>query len=197
MPVLQNDTAHHVFRISLGGDPELMVTSFSTQWDSGSEDLAAHVAAVADAFGDMWQPQAANNYTLQDCISEGRDASGDLFEAALVISRTGSINSDPVLQNSAVLIQKRSGVPGRTNRGRMYIPGWLFEGSTNPLGIIDAARVTTLQGLANTMWSTLDGATPQRAMVILHTPPSTEAQRTVLTLTVDNRVATQRRRLRP
>lgn len=105
---------------------------------------------------------------------------------------TGSIDSMP--PNCAVLIRKSTGLGGRRGRGRMFVPPYNpAESVVGPSGTI----ATTPLGLLQTRWgqylSFLSGAS--MPMQLLHSQPGFEPVE-VTALSVQSRVATQRRRLR-
>jgi len=113
-----------------------------------------------------------------------------LFTAS--INGTGS--SDGMSSNVAYLIHKNTALGGRAGRGRMFMPG-VQEGEVDHQGDVDP----TFLGLLNTRWSTFGAnmAIADLPLVLLHAAGSPISTPTVVTsLTVDARVATQRRRLR-
>lgn len=121
------------------------------------------------------------------------DASGPFtgeFSNLVVGSGTGN----PMPPNVAVLMRKNTAAGGRRGRGRSYIPP-LYPGEENvgPNGSIAAAQLTNLQ----TWWSSLFTAMQGAALppVIFHSiSPFTATP--VTSFTVQQTVATQRRRLR-
>jgi len=100
--------------------------------------------------------------------------------------------------NCAVLIHKRTALGGRRGRGRMYLPWAVQEASVDEAGIIQAANVTQIQTAVSNFLSVL--ATANTPMMVLHdvgvdpTKP-VPAATPVTSLTVDNLISTQRRRL--
>ena len=92
----------------------------------------------------------------------------------------------------AVLVQKISGLAGRANRGRFYIPS-PREATIDDGGFLDAGTLGTYQSQADSFLNDLSvAAIPMR---ILHTDPAL-APTVVSSLQVEAKVATQRRRLR-
>lgn len=95
--------------------------------------------------------------------------------------------------NVALLVRKGSLTPGRRGRGRLYLPWAVTETAVNEQGSIDGGTVDDFQEAFNAWLAGL--TTDDVPMVILHTTAGSPA--TVTSLSVQNRVATQRRRLRP
>lgn len=99
----------------------------------------------------------------------------------------------------AYLLQKSTGLAGRANRGRMYIPG-TREAIVNSDGNIISTDLATMQTGASAFLADL--ATNNVPMYILHDPPkeppgAPAPDPTLVTaLNVAPKVATQRRRLR-
>lgn len=109
----------------------------------------------------------------------------------------GGAGGSVLPQNCALLVRKVTGLGGRKNRGRMYIPSIVQEADVSGVGRIDAADVDIFQGVANTFLLSLagDGSTPDLTPFILHRD-GVSLPTEVVDLQVDPVIATQRRRLR-
>lgn len=95
--------------------------------------------------------------------------------------------------NVAVLCKKTTALGGRRNRGRFYLP-WIVASTTiNETGVVASSEVTSLQTKATLFKTDMAGAGATSPMVILHQSGSTTPA-LVTALTIDARVATQRRR---
>jgi hypothetical protein len=117
---------------------------------------------------------------------------------------TAAVSSLP--PNCAQLVRKLTGLGGRKNRGRFYWPWFLNEGSVDEAGSVDAAWTTGTQ-TAFDAWFTQGNVTGDGRMVIANKvygvdpvtgKPVVTAVNIgpeVTSLVVDNRIATQRRRL--
>lgn len=92
----------------------------------------------------------------------------------------------------AALFQKQTGLAGRNNRGRMYMPA-PSEAEIDDAGNWSAAAITNLQGGANNFLTALAGASIP--MVVLQGDPAITPPQ-VLGLNLSPKVATQRRRVR-
>lgn len=132
----------------------------------------------------------AVGYTLTENRVLWRDSGGvlrlGLSNGTTVGTRAGS-NAPP--SNCSLLFSKRSGVAGRQNRGRMYMPPCLLaESNINQDG---SFPLTNLQTSADAF---LENFSPDLPMVILHT--GAQAPTPVTSLVVRSVLATQRRRMR-
>lgn len=106
----------------------------------------------------------------------------------------GIMTGGPMPPNTAVLIRKTTASGGRRNRGRMFVPP-IYPAETNvgPLGTIADTQVDNMQ----TWWSAAFTALVVAGVApyILHSePPFTPTE--ITGWVVQDRVATQRRRLR-
>lgn len=196
MPVIPNGHAYHRVRFAYPGDNELMIVTLGTVWTSGTEPLLTLTTAVASTFQVRLLPIAAFNLSLVDVLSTGRSATGALEEASVAVGAGGTRNVPFLPQNNACLVQKRTGLAGRANRGRMYFPYILSETDVSDVGAIAAGSLATTQTAMTNILTDLNGAAVNRDMVILHSA-GVAAPPVVTQLLVSPTIATQRRRLRP
>lgn len=123
-------------------------------------------------------------------------ADGEAGRFVSVGSTTGAHAAQNLLPpNVAVLIDKQSGVSGRRNRGRMYIP-FIDEGTVGASGVLTGAEQTLFQSMANSLFTNLNSSVTLKTSgaVILHSQtPTTPTPCTKFA--VESIVATQRRRL--
>lgn len=91
----------------------------------------------------------------------------------------------------ALLVQKRTGLAGRRNRGRFYWPWAVAEASVDELGRITPSTVVDFQNAFDNFLEALE--TEGVPMRVLHNTAGTPAD--VIQLRVSNVVGTQRRRL--
>ena len=125
-------------------------------------------------------------------VKFGPNATGPSAEVSS--GNAGSGGGASASPNVAWLVHKQTAQGGRAGRGRMYWPG-VQESEVDPSGVLSTAFVTGAQTAMNNFLSAL--ATDLLIPVVLHgatSPLSTPT--TILTLSVDGRAATQRRRLR-
>lgn len=113
----------------------------------------------------------------------------------------GIQTSAAVPSNVAVLVRKRTGVGGRRQRGRIYLPWSVIEAGVDEVGVIQTAQLTALQTEAENFrirLATGVGGALNTPMVILHNSSGVTAPGSptaVTALSVDSLIGTQRRRL--
>jgi hypothetical protein len=184
------------FRFVLSGDTEEMLCTIGVETTAASTaDRIAACNSAMDAWGDNILPLQANDYTLVGVDGVFGDASGDIPISSTDGPRTGAETDAPVPQNTAVLVKKVSGLGGRRNRGRFYVPGIsvLDIGNT---GIINSGPLASWGTAVNNFLLGMESGSFMDNLVIFHS--SAPLTPTVIAdLDVDPIVATQRRRLRP
>lgn len=130
----------------------------------------------------FYQPLVSQGTVMQN------DAEGFYFSSGWDPGRTGAIAPPQV----ASLVRKRTALRGKENQGRMYFPCLLSDGEIDDSGNISSGTFTDLITHADEWLAGLDLA--DLTMCILHTTSSDPTP--VLALSVDQTIATQRRRLR-
>lgn len=152
--------------------------------------------AVLDAWLASLNTRLDSNVTLRQVEATiGQDGSDPLVEV-VINTTTGGASASSVSPGQAVGIRKNTGLGGRRNSGRMFLPWFLPEGNVNEVGIINSSTVDVIQTQATLFWSELVDDPALDGMVILHrtggssVPPPT----LVTSLQVDNVVSSQRRR---
>lgn len=125
-------------------------------------------------------------------VKKGPNATGASAEVA--VNQGGLRSGDADSPNTAILIHKVTEQGGRAGRGRMYWPG-VPANLVSVAGILDSEYVSNENtDLANFLTELTEQDIP---MVLLHgegSPISTPTP--VISLEIDSKVATQRRRLR-
>lgn len=114
----------------------------------------------------------------------------------------GGSTGDKLPQNCAALVTKVTERPGRTGKGRVFIPSLLLDSVVNNIGVISGAALDALQGDLDQILPFL--ADPQPGydsnvpMVLLHNAgvPGGTTPTPVTDLVLQPVIATQRRRLR-
>jgi hypothetical protein len=152
-------------------------------------DYSATTAeAVFDMYTDNFGPVLANSHLITRL--ELRD-SGNIVTTSTGAAVTGTGGSPSVSPQVAYLIEKRTALGGRRNRGRMYLPG-PTEGTVDGRGNVTSARVNDLQVAIDGFLADLGAA--DMTMRILHADGGTPTQ--VTAGVAKALVATQRRRLK-
>ena len=125
-------------------------------------------------------------------VKNGPNITGPAAEVAATVAGTSA--SEPLPPNVSVLIAKNTPMGGRWGKGRMFLPG-LPEGSTPGGGVIAATPLAELQGKFMALLTKLSTST--LPMMLLHSREGGPlSPLTVVSLSVQSRMATQRRRLR-
>lgn len=186
-------------RITMGytrsPDPEEMLNVFGVD-TAATPELT--MEGVREAYFDALADQVASGIVLTTIQLEVGSASGAPPYLTFEINPNQAglaANYDQPPPNTAILIKKATGAAGRQGRGRLYWPV-VGDSFANNIGTLDTAVRADLQTAWDLFFDNLvENSVP---MVLLHgasqpiTLPSP-----VTTLTVDGKVATQRRRLRP
>lgn len=178
-------------RLNLTGDPEEQNCVFGVEVQVPPYNQAA-ADNVSDVCATFFRQMIGTTYTYQGVrIRVGNDG-GDLLFESVVDAGVGTSSSATLPQNCAWFLRKGTGLGGRANAGRMFIPG-VPEAATNNAGVIDSAALAAAQTDANTFLTDLAGI--DQPMVLLHSS-SLNTPDPVISMVVDDVLATQRRRLR-
>jgi len=112
-------------------------------------------------------------------------------QAGTFLTGGSAISTIPI--NGALLVRKSTALGGRSNRGRYYIPWSLQESDVSDVGTIAGGTQSDWQDLQDDFLASLVAA--DVPMQLLHSGAGDPA--TVVSLSVQGVIATQRRRLRP
>lgn len=177
----------HIFS-HLGVSREMAVT-YGVEF-VGTQFLQTRAASLHDAFADTIVTQLGSQVQLErTLIKAGPNSTGPSVE--YIEPRTGGQAAPGATPQVAYLIKKSTSMGGRRNRGRWYLPG-VSEGYVSEAGIVASGTLAGMVTACDTFLARID--TEESPMVILHSQSSDPTS--VVELAPDNRVATQRRRLR-
>jgi hypothetical protein len=196
-------------RYRLTGDAEVMTTAFGFTPTAGGTlvDFLAVGPLVADAYvqeihgpgipgGDPASLQVG--WTLQDVVIEANPSDSVPIRIEVPINLVGTNAGQGPPNNVTLLVRKQSALAGRTNRGRSYLPPYgLQESEVDRAGFLTGAFLTTFQATLDAFL--LEVQTDGADLTINHAQPLVgpiPAPTVVTSLIIDQRVATQRRRLR-
>lgn len=187
------------WRLLCDGDSEEMLTGMGYEWTDTAPDDSERQAAAA-LFAPVMQV-LTSEYTLRGArIVQGSDGPDLIYNVDATTVVAGAQTPGVAPPNVAYLVRKQTGLGGRRNRGRMYIPGpprnWfsaagifgttqLASAQTAVEELLDPSTLA-LAGFSNAVLFHSTGVTPT---------PSTPTP--ITSLSVQSKVATQRRRLRP
>lgn len=189
MPIVPVGFGQMVHSYELPGDAEPMVITYGLDLTGPSDpqDIVNDIDLV-------WKVE------LDDILSEDYTMIGSTlyvgFPGNTTVPFTSTGSSQPgqlsgaLPQNNAILVQKRSGLAGRHNRGRFYLPGVQAAAITS-LGAMSGATLTAWQDILDSFLAGVEAIQP---MVILHANEDTPTP--VTALVVQQTIATQRQRLR-
>lgn len=156
----------------------------------GAGTLPDLAEELHDLWATSWQPVlTATTWLLETRVKAGPNATGPF--ASHVETVFGAITGESVPPNTALLVEKRTDLGGRSGRGRMFVPG-VGDSAVAAGGDIAPTSLADYQAVANAWLTGLETTTT--GMFILHTASSDPTR--VTSLTVDPIAATQRRRLR-
>lgn len=184
------------FRFALDNDSEEMLCTLGAETTAGSAaDRIAAVNSAMDSWGDNVLPLQSSTYRLLGVDGVFGDASGDIPISSTDPARVGGDTDAAAWPNTALLVRKVSGLGGRRNRGRMYVPG-IQVNQVNLNGIVQPTPLAAYgTAFTNFLLGIESGSFLDRAVIFHSTAPLTPT--VIESLQVDSVVATQRRRLRP
>lgn len=137
---------------------------------------------------DVWNVLGSTNLDYVSCEVRDSANADEVF-----FNTNGPIGLEIIAPNTCVLVQRRSSLIGKKNRGRMYVPGIAYDATFNQAGQMSSGSVTDYTAAFTDFFSDLVGLGYDP--VILHADGSTPTAQT--SFSVDSTAATQRRRLRP
>lgn len=178
------------------GDAETMISTFGLidNTPGRTPDTVANVVETAiTTAGVVAGAIMIVNWNYEGFVLTQEQAAGDL-----VVERPTSVDGDLAENgcpsNCALLIRKRTLVGGKRNRGRMYLPAaYLPEEQVSSNGDLDPVWAENIQNRWLTLLAELSNN--DLFMVVWHSAPPLTGT-VVSSLTVDGKIATQRRRMR-
>jgi len=145
---------------------------------------------VQDAFVSTMSPRIDTEVTIGPCEAQVNVSAGPVPGVATSDSLGGS-SATVAPPNIAILCRKHTLMPGRPGRGRFYLPFAVDRSGVDQAGIIETAVLTATGEALTDLLEDLE--TRDLPMVVLHNAAGLPA--VVTAFSVDNLVATQRRRL--
>lgn len=202
-----------IVNMSATGDADAWAMTFGV-WVATTPGAATVAAGIDALFNTRLAGVLGSAATLGPVTVRYRRSDQTLADPLLVeVAGTvhagtgGATYANPLPQNCALLVHKRTATGGRRGRGRIYMP-WVNEQNVDANGVIATTQLATYQ----TAWSgiltdlnALDTGTAGdfgdtfAHMFVLHSPKggvSGGPPSQVTALQCDSTIATQRRRLR-
>lgn len=168
--------AHVTFGVDIQGDPTFVATGVLGSWLT------------------EWNGRLDSEVTLREVTATIGQDGGDPVIDSVTNSTAGGRSGASGTVALAVLVSKRTGLGGRRNGGRWFLPWMVADTEISELGIVTAGVVTLLQTRADNFLGSLEDAS--LPMVILHRTgvSAVPAPTPVTSLLVDGVISTQRRR---
>lgn len=191
------------WRFALAGDPQEMVTTCGVDAQVfGSDTVEAVATNAAKAFALAFPAaQIDSDWVFRGCTAWRADADSNLVPANSVgVTVTGTAAGTTPIQNTAVLVRKRTAGSGRRKQGRFYFPAFgLSPSAYSAAGVLTSTAFNDYQTRFNTFYSALvngnvNGMSGPVPPVLLHADAMDPDPITAFQL--DQTLASQRRRLR-
>lgn len=192
-----------VIAMSCTGDAELMLMTIG--FGNPTPPTLANAESIKSAFVTYMTPTLQSQYKTQKVAMRYQDSPTEqtYIETTSAADAAGS-GTSPLPSNCAIVIQKKTGLAGKKNRGRFFVPG-INEGLVNALGDIDSGAVASLQTNVNAMYTAWNTVVDE--LVIHHNipyvkgvpgtggPDPSQIPTNITSLVVAPRIGTQRRRM--
>lgn len=168
--------AHVTFGVDIQGDPDFVASG------------------CLDAWMDAYNGRLDSQVTLREVTATIGQDGGDPTIQVAPNTTAGARSGDSGTVALALLVSKRTGLGGRRNGGRSFLPWMIADTEVNELGIVTGSVVTSMQERADDFFDYL--TTVDLPMVILHRTGVTAvpAPTLVTSLLVEGVISTQRRR---
>lgn len=155
-------------------------------------DQAASACAIE--LGIQWENEMTDLYTDELALVAVRVKLGPNVDgpmAEVIATGLGTASGTAVPPNTALCVRKNTNVGGREGQGRFFIPG-IPEASVDQSGQLEAGYATAAQSVCTSFLASCEAN--DLPLEVLHN--SNRSPSGITTLSVQSRVATQRRRLR-
>lgn len=180
------------------GDNEPFFSTFGVELAAGVTDPVAVANNVNGIWQSAWTPASMSNQGVfvGTRVTLGSDGPDPGATGESLVNVAGTSSSAHLPSNCAALSRKITSLGGRRNRGRMFLPSlYLNEGNVDQNGIIAGAALTSMRTQQDAFLTGLQGSALIDNMVIFHSAaPATPTP--VIDVTIEQKIATQRRRMR-
>lgn len=192
--------AHVSLQFRNTGDPDPWYVTWGIDISAAGGDTEVIAGVQAGA----WEASMLGNMTTDTTMSGvqlrvGQDGL-DPLTLFYPYSEPGLSSTAKLPSNCALLCTKVTLRPGRTGKGRFFVPNVLTESGVDNVGVIAGSTLSTLQTNVTDFFEYLasDSPGPATPMVLLHNAgaPGGTTPTEVTQLIVDGVISTQRRRLR-
>ncbi|MQB02228.1 MAG: hypothetical protein GEU78_18620, partial [Actinobacteria bacterium] len=142
------EAAVHIDILS-GSGPAFIVFGYEPAAISTPSDAATNLADVMNnAIG--LRSMMSTTAFIQNVTVRQNDGGAFLGTATVTVGQAGLNEQEPAPPQVAVLIRKLTGLAGRSQRGRMYVPA-IAEGLIGPSGLLGAVALADYQTWANAL----------------------------------------------
>lgn len=184
--------AQSTFNTPSVGGPAVVVTGHQRAFGEDADECARRLAEDAwDASGSLLDRMDSST-SLIEVVTYLRAGPGDPFIGSWTGSLVGGQPGPAAPPQVAVLLQKQSGLAGRRNRGRMYVPS-VVSSNIDEDGTLDSGAQTAWNAAAGVF---LAACLAQDIDLQIFHETGADTPTLVTALVAANTVATQRRRLR-
>jgi|tagenome__1003787_1003787.scaffolds.fasta_scaffold20480459_2 hypothetical protein len=160
-------------------------------WTLGVLYVGTNSAVDFPTLGLGWRSTIKNStnglWVLDEIIVS--DAVGAV--KTLTMGDAGGVAHVASVASESFLVHKYTGLGGRKNRGRIFLPG-LSDQDRDPYGVLIGSKVTELQNNLTDFYGLLQSSNLQPRLLHSDATPPTN----ILQFQLDGKIATQRRRLR-
>ena len=182
------------------GDPVAWNVTCGLYMQSGGpfdHDIAQF---VYNAFRDTWLAKMPPEVSLTGVVLAVGQDGGPPLRLEHNSTATGGENESKLPQNCALLMRKTTARAGRRGKGRMFLPNVLNEGQVDTVGVIVPNYYAALNVVATQFFAALTAPNGEQELKVVLLHNSEGAGSTlpdvVTAFSVDQEIATQRRRLR-
>lgn len=206
-PTYQNNLVLATTAVAHSGMVRESLVTYALEDPTDIHGAQAWADFLQDAFADAHKSQTDSQATImRTSVLKGDGSSTPEVGISTAAGTAGTASASTLPPNCACLVKKVTGVGGRINRGRLYMPWYLTEADVDETGLIDPTAVSSRQTAMND-WKTAVEAEGPSDMIIanrVYDLPWTDPARVVtevnigaslIALTVENMLATQRRRM--
>jgi hypothetical protein len=167
-------------------------TNLTTYTQSTLDALTLNLAGYATTWWNLIKSTIYTSYSFNEVRTYYYETNGRTADVASIAVNTpnpGTNASALAPIDTAMVCSLRTAKPGRSHRGRMYIP---YHGATQPTGLVVASAATTYNNSTAAMLSAVNTGTALDVVVV---SPTLGDSTKVTSTTMDLKPDVQRRRV--
>lgn len=185
------------FSHTLAGWAKPLVCTLGLAPDTiGQTWTTAMANSIFDAWKNAMDTSVTSNLTFTGCVLYVKDPLGFIPIPSTSASAVGTSSGTALPPNTAVMVEKITSRPGRSGRGRMFLPGF-SEGAVDAAGQIAGASLTQLATDLTAFYTALVSVVGVSTPQLFHetTVPSS-APTTITSFAADARVSSIAKRFK-